>query len=331
MAAEVIVCPVSDSPEFSPSEREQELNIGRRLAVEAELLLGMITKSQLIVLQSEIIEPFMAEASPVIEPLQIGVRLAEELQLHLFKLTGTEGEIARRDLVTEGFSDLTDAERNFLAGGSLYILEVHKNALCGLRTQIYGILRVLGYALECFEHQVELTDISEVMLAAARAGNFMLLDEVHHFLIGPAVTAVILQFNALLLAEILDQLVRPETLMALLAVHERIGEASQMSGCHPRLRVHQNCAVYAYIQLIVLNKFLPPCSLDIIFELNTQRAIIPRIGETSVNFGARVYKSAVLCHCDDLVHCLFHPDPSPFSSCPPALSGHKTLCPVRAA
>ena len=74
----------------------------------------------------------MAEGSPVLEPLKVGTRLTEELQLHLFKLSGTESEIAGCDLVTEGLTDLSDTEGNLLAGSSLYIFEVNKNTLCGL-------------------------------------------------------------------------------------------------------------------------------------------------------------------------------------------------------
>ena len=72
-------------------------------------------------------QPVTTEASPVLEPLQIGSRLAEELQLHLLELTGTERKVTRCDLVTERLSDLTDSKRNLLAGCSLDILEVYKN------------------------------------------------------------------------------------------------------------------------------------------------------------------------------------------------------------
>ena len=74
----------------------------------------------------------MEELSPVPEPLKVGARFAEELQLHLLELTGTEGKVTRSDLVTEGLTDLSDTEGNLLAGSSLYIFEVNKNTLCGL-------------------------------------------------------------------------------------------------------------------------------------------------------------------------------------------------------
>ncbi len=61
----------------------------------------------------------MAEVLPVGEPLQIGAGLAEELQLHLLELAGTEGEVARGDLVAEGLAHLADAEGQLPAGGAL--------------------------------------------------------------------------------------------------------------------------------------------------------------------------------------------------------------------
>ncbi len=130
----------------------------------------------------------MAELLPVLEPLKVGARLAEELKLHLLELTGTESEVTRCDLVTEGFTDLADTERNLLSGGSLYVLEVYENTLCSLRTEIDSVLGILGNTLEGLEHQVELTDICEVVLAAGRAGNLVLVDEVLHLFLGPGIT-----------------------------------------------------------------------------------------------------------------------------------------------
>ena len=85
-------------------------------------------------------QELVAVILPVLEPLKVGARLAEELQLHLLKLAGTEGEVAGSDLVAEGFADLADAERNLLSGGALDVLKVYKDALCGLRTQIQLVL-----------------------------------------------------------------------------------------------------------------------------------------------------------------------------------------------
>ena len=94
----------------------------------------MITQTHLVFLNAKGDQPVTAEASPVLEPLQIGSRLTEELQLHLLKLTGTECKVTRRNLVTERFSNLADSKRDLLAGSSLNILEVYKNALCCLRS-----------------------------------------------------------------------------------------------------------------------------------------------------------------------------------------------------
>ena len=64
----------------------------------------------------------MAERAPVVEPLKVGARLAEELELHLLELAHAEDEVARRDLVAEGLADLADAERQLFARGALYVI-----------------------------------------------------------------------------------------------------------------------------------------------------------------------------------------------------------------
>ena len=134
MLCQVIICSVSDSPELTPSEWEKEFHICGSLAVEAQLFLIMVTVTNLIILKSESTQPVKAELLPVCKPLKICIRLAEELKLHLLELTGTECEVTRCDLVTEGFTDLTDTKWNLLTGCSLYVLEVYKNTLCCLRS-----------------------------------------------------------------------------------------------------------------------------------------------------------------------------------------------------
>ena len=115
MTTEVIVCTVSDAPKLAPSEREQELDVCCALAVEGKFGLVMITEAKLVFLESEGEQPFLCKCFPVLKPLEIRIRLAEELKFHLFELSCTECEIARSDLVTEGLADLADAERKFLS------------------------------------------------------------------------------------------------------------------------------------------------------------------------------------------------------------------------
>ena len=94
----------------------------------------MVAETDFIFLQAQSQQPVTAEASPVLEPFQISTRLAEELQLHLLKFTGTESKVTRGDLVTERLTNLANTERNFLSGSTLYVLEVYEDTLCGLRS-----------------------------------------------------------------------------------------------------------------------------------------------------------------------------------------------------
>ena len=134
MLCQVIICSVSDSPELTPSEWEKEFHICGSLAVEAQLFRTVVTVTDLFVLDSKAVKPVKAELFPVCKPLKVCIRLAEELKLHLLELTGTECEVTRCDLVTEGFTDLADTKRDLFTGCSLYVLEVYKNTLCSLRS-----------------------------------------------------------------------------------------------------------------------------------------------------------------------------------------------------
>ena len=131
---QIVIGTVRNAPQLTPSEREEILDIGRSLAVEAKLFRIMVTQAQLILFHAERFQPVEAEASPVLEPLKIRPRNTEELQLHLLKLTCTEGKVARCDLITEGLSDLSDTKRQLLSGSTLYVLKVDKDTLRRLRS-----------------------------------------------------------------------------------------------------------------------------------------------------------------------------------------------------
>ena len=104
---------------------------------------------------------------------------------------------------------------------------------------------------------------------------------------------------------VFNQLICAMARLARLAVHQRVGEAADMAGSDPNLGVHDDCAVEADIVLALLHKALPPRALDVVFELNAERAVIPRVCKTAIDLGTGVYKAAVFAECNDLVHCFF--------------------------
>ena len=252
----------------------------------------------------------MAEGAPVVEPLQIGAGLAEELQLHLLKLPDTEDEVARSDLVAEGLTDLAHAEGQLAPGGALGIDKVGEDALGGLGPQVHGVLGILGDTLEGLEHQVKLPDVGEIMLATGGAGDALVIDILLHLLLGKGVDGLG-QLHAVFMAPILNKLVGPEALLALLAIHKRIGKARQMAAGHPGLGIHQNGRILAHVVGIFLDELLPPGLLDIVLQLHTQGAVVPGVGEATVDLGPGENKAAVFTQGNDLVHGflgVFHSD-----------------------
>ena len=301
---QVIVGAVGNAPQLTPAEGEEELKVSGGLGVEAQLLGVVVTQSEILVLQADVQQELVAEAAPVLKPLKIGAGLAEELKFHLLKLSYAEDEVAGGDLVAEALADLSDAEGQLAAGGALDVYKVGEDALSGLGTEVNGVLSVLGDTLEGLEHQVELTDIGEVVLAAGGAGDVVLLHEVLHFSVGVCVNGLG-ELEAGLCAPVLNDLVRAETLVALAAVHQRIGEAAEMAGCDPGLGVHENGGVQAYIVGILLNELLPPGLFNIIFQLHAKGAVVPGVGEAAVNFAASKDKAAVFAQGNDFFHSFF--------------------------
>ena len=101
------------------------------------------------------------------------------------------------------------------------ILKVYENTLSSLRTKVYGVLCILGNALEGLKHQVKLTDICEIVCAAAWTADILLVDVVHHFFLRPAVHRT-LGLDSMSSIVILNELICTEPLLTLLTVHQRV-------------------------------------------------------------------------------------------------------------
>ena len=293
----VIVGSVRNAPKLAPAEGEEVLEVGSCLGIEAKLLGGMVTESEMLLVYAEAKKEVTAVASPVLEPLKVGAGLAEELKLHLLELSYTEDEVAGSDLVSERLTYLTNAERNLFTCGSLNVVEVYENTLSSLGTEIKLRLGILSYALEGLEHKVELTDIGEILLAALGALDIMLVDVVEHLLICPACNVCAVK--------ILDELVCTVTGLALLAVHERVGEAADVTGSHPCLGVHKDSGVKTYVVGALLNELLLPSSFDIVLQLNAEGTVVPCVGEAAVDFTSGIYKASAFTERYDLVHSFF--------------------------
>ena len=259
----------------------------------------MVAQAQVLALDAEREQPVHAGLLPVGEPLEVGARLAEELALHLLKLAGAEGEVARGDLVAEGLAHLADAEGQLAAGGALDVGKVDKDALRGLGTQIADGGGILGHADGGLEHEVELADGGEVMLAAHGADNIVMLgNERVHLVEAHGVNVDLGMFLA-------DELVGSVAGLAGLAVEQRIGEAGDVAGGDPGLGVHDDGRVEADVVLALLYELLEPCLLHVVLELHAERAVVPGVGQAAVDFAARVDEAAILAQGDDFVHCLF--------------------------
>ena len=130
----------------------------------------------------------------------------------------------------------------------------------------------------------------------------MLFDILHHFPVAPARRVI---RKAVLRRIILNQFIRAMARFANAAIHQRVGKSAKMPGGFPGFRVHQNCAVQPDIVRAFLHKFLPPHALDIVFQLNTERTVIPCVCKAAVNLGAAVYKASALAKRNELLHRLF--------------------------
>src|SRR2546427_3306436 len=209
MPAQVVVGPVVDPLELVPPEGKSELDVRCRGRVMRTFIVRVVAEAQLLLEDALLDVPQKARVLPlVVEAPGLGWA-GEVLHLHLLELARPKDEVAGRDLVAKSLADLGDPEGELPPRRLLDVLEVHEDGLRRLRPEPRDGRGVLDRTDEGLEHEVELTRIRELALAAVRAGH---AGEVE-LLRAPR--------GRELLA--LGQVVEPKTLAAVPAFDQRVG------------------------------------------------------------------------------------------------------------
>ena len=243
------------------------------------LFLGNVEAAHVVRVDAQVNEPVPAVLNPLVEVLVSVVRVHEVLDFHLLELAGTEDEVTGGDLVTERLTDLANTERRALTGCSHHVVEVHENALSGLRAQEVQTLLVIDRA------QVGLHQAGEVLRlgplatgATVRAGNLF------HAL----------SRAALLRLKVLQQVILTQTLVARQALNQRVGEGRHVAGCLPHRTRQNNRGVQANHVRTGADETLPPLLTDVFLQLRPEGAVVPCGAGTAVNFTGLENKAAAL-------------------------------------
>src|SRR5438132_5876341 len=219
MPAQVVAGAVVAPLELVPPERKSELDVRRRGRVMRTFIVRVVAEAQLLFGDALLDVPQKARLLPlVVETAGLGWA-GEVLHLHLLELARPKDEVAGRDLVAKGLADLGDPKRQLPPRRLLDVLEVHEDRLRRLRPEPRDGRGVLDRTDERLEHEVELTRIRELALAAVRAGH---AGEVE-LLRAPRGRELLS----------LGQVVEPKTLAALPAFDQRVGEALQVTRRFP--------------------------------------------------------------------------------------------------
>ena len=107
--------------------------------------------------------------------------------------------------------------------------------------------------------------------------------------------------EALLLGELLLEVVGPEPLVARLALGQRVGEGRDVAAGLPGLPRQDHRGVEADDVVAHLHHGLPPLALDVVLELDAQRAVVPGGPGAAVDLTAGVDESPPLREGDDIV------------------------------
>ena len=281
---QVEVGTVGDAFELSPIgalETELVFDVDGALRIVGELLLRVLVVAQVLRLDAEVEVPLGACVDPILVPGFVLAGLDEELHLHLLEFAGTEDEVARGNLVTEGLAHVGDAERRLLAGRGHHVLEVHEDALRGFRTQIVQGVLVLDRAEVGAQHHVEVARFGPLAAGAAVGAH-----DVGH--------AVLRQLVSMLLGVGFLKLVGTLALMAVEALDQRIVEDGHVAGSHPHGGRQDDGGVHAHHVATGDDHGAPPFALDIVLQRHAERTVIPCGTGSAVDFTGGKNKATTL-------------------------------------
>ena len=150
------------------------------------------------------------------------------------------------------------------------------DALRRLGAQIDHGGRVLDGTHEGLEHQVELSRLGELAVGVL-AGLLGRL---------PRAGGV-------------SELVGAEARLAGLAVDQRVGEAGDVAGGLPDAGVHQDGGVEALDVVALAHHRIPPALLDVVLQLDAERAVVPDGAGASVDLGGLEDEAPALGEADE--------------------------------
>jgi hypothetical protein len=242
-----------------------------------QFFFGVLEELDVLALQTHFIDP---PIDMVVDPLLVNFFIRaghdEVFDLHLLQLAHPEDKVARRDLIAERFPDLRDAEGQLAAGRVEYVLEVDEHPLGCLRPQVGERLGIGDRADLGLEHQVE----------GARLGQFA-------FALAGMQVEMLQALYVLLF-------ILPKAQLAGLAIDERIGEGLLMARIAPDIAVHQNGRLDTFHIVALVDIVFPPEPLEVIFQLDTKRAVVEGALHPAVDLAAGEDKAAPLAERHDL-------------------------------
>jgi len=118
-------------------------------------------KSKLLFADAIFEVPLDSSFLPFFKPLHVTARFDEKLHFHLFKFTGSKNKIPGGDFISECLSNLGNPEWDFLPAGLVNVEEVDVDPLRCFRPKVNDRRRVFQWTHMGFEHEVELTGLSQ--------------------------------------------------------------------------------------------------------------------------------------------------------------------------
>ena len=295
VASQVEIPSMCDAFEFTVfairEEGEGVFDVSGPDGVVREFISVVVSENEVVAGNTQIDVPLVPAVSPVLVPLPRLIRVAEELHLHLLKLSGPEREVPRRDFIPEALTDLRDSEGNLDSARVDDVLEVDEHALSGFGSEERGIFFVRECSDGGLEHQVEFPRLGQ-LAGVVFAGRFT-------------------GFSGALAG---GHMIGSESGLAFSAVDHHVVKQVVMSRGFPDLRMHDDRGFDTDHMkrpggpigdtefVMVGDHVVPPRLAHIPFQLDSERSVVPESARPAIDFRRRENEPSSFAQRDDRVH-----------------------------
>ena len=162
---------------------------------------------------------------------------------------------------------------------------------------------ISDWTLICFEHKVEFTNCCIFSFFASTSWTVdVFINESFHFFMTHCINRFVC-CKIICCTPVFNQFICTVSSLTFKTVNHWIREAVNMTRSLPCCVMLENCRIKTNYIIVKLSHVMPPCILNVAFEIYAQRTVIPGTSLSTIDFRSLINKTTSFTKRNDFVQC----------------------------